>query len=107
MPIIKNKIMNMIVMNFAGFIGHTFAGLIQIGFNKTLPFSIRKCDSIQILQLCAQVGQHRFLRIQIRQKVITLVFKVTDKLPLQIRLALIALCGFPLSDIFIKDDKAI
>ena len=53
--------MDIIIVNFAGFINDAIIWLIQIGFNKPQPFRVRKRNIIQRLQLHADIGKHRFL----------------------------------------------
>ena len=57
MAIVKHKIMDIVIMNFAGFIDDAVAGRVQIGFNKALPLTIRKLHVVQCLQLLAHVGK--------------------------------------------------
>ena len=80
--IVKDKIIDVVIVNFAGFIDDTIAGLIQITINKALPFGVIKLDIIERLQLHAGVGEHRCGGFKIGQKFIALADQVLNQLAL-------------------------
>jgi len=46
MAIVKDKVIDPVVVDFAGFFHHAVAGLIQPGFHKALPFPLRKLHMV-------------------------------------------------------------
>ena len=63
MTIVKHKIMDIVVVNFAGFIDDAVARLVQPGLHKPHPLSISELHVVQGLQLLAHVGQQLLRRI--------------------------------------------
>ena len=74
--IIKNEVMDIVIVDFAGFIDDAVAGLIEEGLNKSLPFTIKKRYVIERLQLFAHIGEHGSRVIQGGQELITLIDQI-------------------------------
>lgn len=55
--IVKNKVVDVVVMNLASFLHDAIAGLVQPGFYKAQPFAIGELHGVERLQLGAHIGQ--------------------------------------------------
>ena len=58
-PVIKNKVANIVDMDFTGLIQNAIARVVQILLRETPPLSVIKHHTIEALKLFPNVGQHR------------------------------------------------
>ena len=107
MSVIKNKIMNIIIVNLAGFVDHRIVGIIQIGFDKAKPFGVKESHIVKRLKLNTNVGKQCFRIFDIRQKLISLIPQIGNQLPFQIRLGLIDCAGLFNFFILVKNNEII
>ena len=105
--VVKNKVIDVIVMNLAGFVHKTVAGLVQPGFHKAFPLAIRKLHGVQDLQLRAHVGQQFFRRVEARSVLVALILQILNKLPLQVAFSLVAFNSLPVAYIRIENDEVV
>ena len=105
--IIEHKVVNIVVVNLAGFLDDAITGLVQPGFDKAQPFAVIELYVIERLQLHAHIGQQHLGRIQIETIFIALILQILNELPLQIVFALVALGYFPFPGVFIQNDKVV
>ena len=80
--IVKDKVVNIVIVDFAGFIQNGVTRLIQISLHKTPPLTLGKLHVIQRLQLLTHIGQHGLRVIQAGQIFIALVLQILNKLTL-------------------------
>ncbi|MNE74853.1 hypothetical protein D3C80_1709610 [compost metagenome] len=65
MSVVKDEIVDVVVVNFARFISDTVAGSVQIGFQEPHPLTILKAYIVQGLQLLTGICQERFRRVEL------------------------------------------
>ncbi|BDY98985.1 Uncharacterised protein [Escherichia coli] len=59
--VIKNKVANIVDMDFTGLIQNAIARVIQILLRETPPLAVIKHHTIEVLKLFPNIGQHRRL----------------------------------------------
>ncbi len=106
-PVVKNKIVDVVVVNFPGFLNDAVAGFIQPGFHKAQPFAVSKLHVIECLQLHAHISYQGFWIVQSGKVFITLILQILNELTLQIVFALIAFTDLPFLGVLIQNDKII
>ena len=104
---IKNKIMDVIIMNFAGLVDQRIAGPVQVFGDKSRPFCICEGCVVEPLQLHPRIVQHRRWGGKTGQIVITLALKIGDQFPFQVCFVLIAVLWFPVPLILIENDEVL
>ena len=57
-PVVKNEVINVVIVDLAGLIDNAVAGPVQICVIKSLPFIIRERDNVQRFHLHPHIGQH-------------------------------------------------
>ncbi len=76
MPVVKNKIVDVVVMYFSCFFNKVVTWFIQILLHITSPFTICKHHIIQHLKLYSHICEHILNRVQIRWVFISLANQV-------------------------------
>ena len=104
-PIVKHKVVDVVVVHLAGLLHHTVAGLVQPALYKALPLHVGERHVVERLQLHAHIGQQSLRRVQARRKVIALVLQVLNQLALQLRLGLVALGHLPVGRVLIQNNE--
>ena len=89
MPIIKDKIINIVVMKFSGTINQTVTGFIEVLIQEAQPLIICKNHIIQNFHLGLEISQKRLWGRQISKILVSLLAQVSNQLLLQVRLGLI------------------
>src|SRR5690554_5731634 len=105
--IVKHEVVDIVIVDLAGLVDDALAGPVQIGFDKTQPFTVAKLHLVQDLQLHTHVGQHGFQGIQVVQLLVTLIFQILDKLLLKIAFALVAFGNPQLLDVLVQHDEVV
>jgi len=106
LAVIKGEVTNVVDMDFTGLVEAAVTRAVQVLLTEASPLPVVKRHTIQGLNLRPHVGQHRLLRGQ-RDKLIALIAQVLNQLALQVRLALVAISGFPGFGILIEDNEVI
>ena len=106
-PIVKDKVVDVVVVNLAGLFNDALAGLVQPGFHKAQPFALGELNGVECLQLHTHVGQQGFGRVQTGEVFITLILQILNELSLQIAFALVALGNRPFPDVLVQDDEVL
>ena len=88
-PVVKNKIVDVIVVDLTGFIDEAITRFVQIFFRKTRPFRIRKSYVVESLELGAHVGEHGGGCGQCTEVFVAVVLQVLDKFAFQTRFGLV------------------
>ena len=57
-PVIKNKVANIVDMDFTGLIQNAIARVVQILLRETPPLAVIKHHTIEALKLFPNIGQH-------------------------------------------------
>ena len=104
--VIKREITDIVDMDFTGFIQAAVTGAVEILLCETPPFTFVKHHTIKTLKLVPHIRQHRSRWLN-GDKLIALIKKVLNQLPLKVRFALVAVTGIQNFGVFIKDDKVI
>ena len=60
-PVIKNKVANIVDMDFTGLIQNAITRVVQILLRETPPLAVIKYHTIEVLKLFPNIGQHRQL----------------------------------------------
>ena len=74
MSVIKNKIIDMIIVNLTSLVYQGISRFIQIFFHKPQPFLVREHHIVKVLNLYAGISQQRFGRRNIRTIFIALTY---------------------------------
>ena len=72
-PIVKHKVVDVVVVHLAGLFDNAIAGLVQPALYKALPFHIRELHGIERLQLLAHIGQQSLRRVQLWRVFVALI----------------------------------
>ena len=104
--VIKNKVANIVDMDFTGLIQNAIARVIQILLRETPPLAVIKHHTMEVLKLFPNIGQHRRLWFY-GYKFIALIPQVLNQFSFQVRFALVAVACWLSFDVLIKDDKVI
>ena len=105
-PVVKNKVADIVDMDFTGLIQNAIARVIQILLRETPPLAVIKHHTIEALKLFPNIGQHSRLRFH-GYKFIALIPQVLNQFTFQVRFTLIAVACWLSFDVLIKDDKVI
>ena len=110
MPIVKDKIVNVVIVNLAGFINQRISRLVQIFLHKPIPFLIGKRHIIKGLNLHPGIREQSFGSRNVLAVFIALVHQILDKLFFKIRFGLICnrwFVKFAMFGIVVKNDKMV
>ena len=104
--IVEGEVVDIVIVQLAGFIHQAVTGPVQVFLHKPSPFPLAEFDLIERLQLGAYIGQHGIRLGQAGQILIALADQILNQLPLQVAFALVAFRHLPFPLVFVQHDKA-
>jgi hypothetical protein len=105
--VIKDEVVNVVIVDLAGLFQDVFARPIEVGLDETRPFGFGKLDVVEGLELRADVGEQFGWSVQLTLEDVAEVLQILNQFPLQRIFALVGLCELPFLLVSIKDDKAV
>ena len=89
MPVIKDKVVDIVIVQLSRPINQTFTGFIQIFIQKPHPLRICKDHLIKAFHLCTEIAQEGLRGSDVIQILIALLPQIPNQLFLQISLRLV------------------
>ena len=105
--IVEHKIVDIVIVNLAGFIDAAFARFIEKSLHEAQPLAIGELHVVQRLKLRPHIGEQSLLRVQVGPIFEALVLQIDNEFPFQIPFALVAFRDHPFPSVFFQDDEMI